>query len=894
MTDTLNTGKRAPGSPTPPPPLAQTYFGSVPQDLKVASPLLQGSQTAVYTDDPQRINPTYSHQMVLHASNPSDLEKRQQSNTLPARQQHYYEEADDVVAAAKSEKKKSHKKSKKEKATNGAEKTSQSAYDKLSDVRPVLSSVPEERGRAQTDNISGVISLERRERSSERRSKSPSDSLQQVELRHKPHSPPSIVEPDSCCLDKGNRSWTPSEIKQVRKLRHEALINDSPVTHERRRALYTHMKLPGDSGANPSRSRDSSGSDSDTSSLVATPSTTEFVDGNQTYDIPTAMYPAGLSATAGGENMDCSRTPSPIEQHYSVPSSTLAHFSRSPSPSSPHTNPYTTYDVPKSCIQHASSSTPKKVPQMPLPHLPDDYVNITLKTLPAKLMDDQVYMNVEKDELNGDDVYSEIPANVVVRGSGTLQLPHDKQQPPQLGASKADLYNNLADIKSPSVPSNHQPQLGTATGAGFQQLSSEGLMARKSETLARKLANEGYEFVQPANTPVVTSPKCSSPPTFSGNGQGNSLTDEYIVMQGPSFAGKATSMSKTPPALLDGDNEYVTVKKQGQVPADVAAAMEKPYVNTPPRSRRRKDGYDEITTGVIPTSRVHQAQQSQTPEDNMYTNPSVALGPTSNGVTGGVGTKEGYVNVPDRKQKRSREGYDEVDVNAVRYSPTRTRAQPSSANTTMFQSQETGLLGTQSESSPKLLKKQFSSDIGDLVEADVLEDSTQLAGSGLEEDEYVFMRPQRKHSSSSNEEKLSPDPPPVRANGNKPIPIKVPTTMDSPTAETVANRKRSLTAGNALDSPSNSKKHPYENVGDQTVVLSSPPTALELSLSKKPMPLPRPSGMHPNKFPQQPVEQEGSSPSPPKTIARVQSKPVLRNVPTAESTGAAVRRTNSQ
>lgn len=911
---------------TLPPSPALVSSGSLLQDPKTPSPLLQGNQSAVLNEDSRLMNPTYMHQTPLHstangsAGDVSDSAvKRMHYDTLPARQQHYYEEAADVVMAAKSEKKKSHKKSKKEKTTHGADKTSQASYNKLTDVRPALSSVPEGRERAQTDETVDLTSLERRrERNQEgsplvQRTKSPSEpwappgNPQQVEFRYKSHSPPLIVEPDTSALERADRTWTPSEIKQVKKLRREKLINDSPITHERRRAPYTEIVLPSDIGSNPGSSRGSTGSESDTASLLAMPTGTDFVDGSQVYDIPTSQNPIGLSATSSGEKLDHTRTPSPVEQHYSVPSSLPAQHSRSPSPSNPHTPTNTTYDVPKSYMQRAlSPSSRKSPPQKPLPHLPDDYVNITLKTLPPALaIDDQVYINIDDNGMNGDDVYSEIPANVGVRGSGISELSNGKH-PPHSGTTKADLYSSNDTPSKAQLPSYHQPHLDAATPGGFQQFGSEDRIARKSETLARKLASEGYEFVQPAKTPVVTSPKQTSPPIF--NGQGNPITDEYVVMQGPTITRKTTSMAPPHSAQLDGDNEYVTVQNQRQVPPGPTATGEKPYVNTPTRTRRRKDGYDEIDSGSILTRQVLQAQKSSAPDENVYENASVVHGPTDTGVTGTVvEMSEEYMNVQGQKQQLSSDGYEKVDLKAVQYGPTCTRAQPSTAaQPKPSVTRDTRAIHPmQAETQPgrclRPMEKQISSDIGDLVEADVLEDSSQAANSGFDEDEYIIMRPQRQSNSSSGEENLSPDPPLVRANGNKPIPIKVqgkllvPVAMASPTAETVANRKRSPTTGNALDSFS--KKHPYENIDHQTFVPSSPPKTLEQTLSKKPMPLPRPSGVslkNPTGSMPFPGEQEVGSQSLPKIVARAQSKPVFESIPTAKGTTAEVRRTNSQ
>ena len=805
-----------PTSPSPVSPgIGRTHSSSsLLQDYKSPSPLLQGTGPG-FKDD--HTNPTYQHQFPLHPVSGSESASDKQFHTLPpvlaSRQQHHhYEEAKDVVAPKKNRKEKG-KKSKK--LPQVAEKASE-GYDKLVDVRPQLSSVPEERDRSRSEEFnspspSAVPVLQR----------ATTDPLAHVELRHKPQSPPPVVDPDTSSLDNGLRNWTKTEIKQVKKLQRETLINSSPVTHERRGAQYTEITLPNDTGSNP---RDSTSSES--SSLYAVPSsipaTTEFTDGSSTYDIPSSANPSGLAVPNG----ILAHTPSPTN-------------SRSPSPSNISAPTDLTYDVPRS-----SPSLKKKTPpHKPLPHLPDDYVNVTLQRTTTQLpTDDQEYINMNGKEEQVDDVYSEIPAHL-----SKPSLPSEPRPPvrPPVDVAQqcvdSDLYSKISEIS----PGQFEEQL-----------------ARKSETLARELASSGYEYVKPAKTPPVMSPKRTTPPAS------DPLTDEYIVMQGRVIA---SPTPVTPPATttVDDDNEYIIVNKSKPKQAAGVAVPGESYVNTPPRTRRGNDGYDEVDGSTILANQTLLARPSSSPKSHDYENASVILA-HKEGSSSSMATEptDEYVNIPESKQRRVRDGYEEVNPAALRYSPPKSNAQATSSGLTPPNGvQRLHTADDASSLAPtKQLDKQASADIGDMIEADVLEES--FVHTNGDEDEYMVMRPQRQLSSSSTEDASSS--PPTRTNGHKPIPIKV----------SAENRKRSLTVGNTPDSIP--KKHTYENIKEQIFIPQSPPL-IDSALSKKPMPLPRPTGY---------CKKSSSNSEEPivRKMVRAFSKPVF----SPSTDNGAVRRTNSQ
>ena len=792
------------------------------------------------TTKDDHMNPTYQHQIPLHpvagneSSDSATDKAHQQFNTLPpflaSRQQHHhYEEAKDVVATKLEKKSRKEKGKKSKKSSQVAEKTPE-GYDKLADVRPQLSSVPEERDRSHSDELNapsqGTVPVLQR---------ATTDPLAHVELRHKPQSPPPVVDSDMSSLDIGKRNWTKKEIKQVKKLQHETLINSSPVTHERRGAQYTEITLPSDSGSNLS-SRGSTSSESDpASNLYAVPSsipaTSEFTDGHLMYDIPSNTNPSGLSVA----HARLARTPSPTDQ---------VHNSRSPSPSNLSAPTDSTYDVPRS-----SPSQKKTPPHKPLPHLPDDYVNVSLHTTTHQLpTDDQEYMNINGKE-QVDDVYSEIPAHL-----SKPFLPSEARQPVDAGS---DLYSN--------IPETGPYNMGTL--ATSEQLEEQ--LARKSETLARNLASSGYEYVQPAKTPPVMSPKRTTPPST----EGNPLTDEYIVMQGGVIASPtpvtppATTTTSAAATAVDADNEYIIVSKPKPRQAETATPGES-YVNTPPRTRRGNDGYDEVDSNTILANQSLLARSNSAPKSHGYENASVILASKEGSSSMVTEPTDEYVNIPESKQPRARDGYEEVNPAALRYSPPKSNAQ--STNSTLPPSGVQRLHTADATLAPtKQLDKQISADIGDMVEADVLEEG--FVRSNGDEDEYMVMRPQRQHSSSSTEDASSP---PARTNGHKPIPIKA----------SAENRKRSLTVGNTPDSIP--KKHPYENIKEQIFVPQSPPL-IDSALSKKPMPLPRPAGVvlkHPRK------SSSNSEGSVVPKMVRAFSKPVFNQA----TENGAVRRTNSQ
>lgn len=812
--------------------------------------------------------------MITDSRLPSDstTEKGQQSYTLPphtsSRHHHHYEEAADVVTT-KSEKKKSRKEKDKKtkKPSVVAEQVPQAGYDKLADVRPPLDVVPEERDRTRSDETEVFLRKQEQSANGTQRSKclsEPIDPMKQVELRHKPQSPPPIVESDMSSLDTGTRNWTKKEIKQVKKLQRETLINSSPVTHERRGAQYTEIILPSDSGSNLS-SRNSTSSENDPANLYATPSSipaTDFVDGNATYDIPTTANPNGLSVS----DRQATRTPSPVDQ---------ALISRSPSPNLPTS----IYSVPRPVVSPTQKKTP---PHKPLPHLPDEYENITLRQsqiLPP--VDDQVYMNINGQQQPEEDVYSEIPAHLQ-KPTSAIHSSAITRQPSDQSIQLCDLYT----------------QPSQAAACNMSAAASKEL-AMKSETLARELASSGYEFVSPAKTPPLMSPKQTTPPPNTGS---NPLTDEYIVMQGGAIA--SPPPPKSPPVAsssdVDLENEYIVVQKPSlsEVPTGPGGS----YVNTPPRSRRGRDGYDEVDSGTILMNQKLQSPQSARfrSHDHEYENASVVLAQREGGQQKALSEPNKFVHSSEPKQPRKNDGYEEVDPYVARYSPPKTRAQStdsaSSISTTAHRHQSEGValsLPSAATGSSRQLEKQVSADIGDMVEADVLEEGL-VPVNGVE-DEYMVMQPQRQHSSSSTDETLS-SPPPTHTNGSKSTPIKVPikvyvpTAKGSPAVEIPEKRKRSLTTGSALDSPTNvSKKHTYENINEPVFVPHSPPQA-ESILSKKPMPLPRPAGVclkHPAKKFSPPQYKGSESPK----FSRAKSKTVFSQTPAETVT---VRRTNSQ
>ena len=142
------------------------------------------------TTKDDHMNPTYQHQIPLHpvagneSSDSATDKAHQQFNTLPpflaSRQQHHhYEEAKDVVATKLEKKSRKEKGKKSKKSSQVAEKTPE-GYDKLADVRPQLSSVPEERDRSHSDELNapsqGTVPVPG----------ATTDPLAHVELRHKP------------------------------------------------------------------------------------------------------------------------------------------------------------------------------------------------------------------------------------------------------------------------------------------------------------------------------------------------------------------------------------------------------------------------------------------------------------------------------------------------------------------------------------------------------------------------------------------------------------------------------------------------------------------------------------------------------------------------------------
>lgn len=582
------------------------------------------------------------------------------------------------------------------------------------------------------------------------------------------------------------------ELKQLKKFERELLVNKSPTIHIKRKAEYIDIDLP------DTTSDDNSSIDSANSYI---------------YDIPTNR-----------------------QSHYDVPTPIKEQEQL-------------TYDIPRTQTLNRSPSTSTSNlsnPSLrPLPHLPTDYVNVVpagARTLPAPSSKNTAppgggYVNIgyhpQKPIIEKTEMGMYVDVNLEEKLSQSRSTSSLYKDMPERIESQLTLRRVESD----------RPSIGTTSTTATTTNSHSGSPSPTpvSKT-AKELAEEGYEFINPATMPALLSPPICTPSTSSiDTVEEEDEDDEYITV---------TRQSSMLPTLIKAP-----VDKKGSSDSDAE------FIQVRSRSKRLSDGYEEIQE-VIKELKANKDGQLTTPV------PAANRSLSDSEITSKTDTAVEKI-VDDSKDSPLPPVF---SSNSSTPLPLSRQASTESEHNKTLEGSTTmeTLLTTTASDEPDMSFSRESTHSPDevsnnkvIINSEVEEYRPHLCATGCHDDqddfEEVSINSSLETVDDQNKARSTSDPPThndtcaVNISRNS---ILVPTVLGSP-VENEHNqliRKRSSTLGDILDTKE-PKKHTYVNVPDDahTPLRTGSMKALanEVPNKKKPpKPLPRPPSLR-NNLPRQ-------------------------------------------